>query len=105
MNVGVLGIFYSERTEDTYKNLCLNLQVKSQPTIIVSRQRWQQGKDYQKKHSCGPRGILQKRWSLPVFQSMHSRKHVKMLVSLVLSPALCYGGFLCDNRAQRNKDV
>lgn len=105
MNVGVFDIFCSERTEDTYKNLCLNLQVKSQPTIIVSRQRRQQGRDYQKKHSCGPRGIIQKRWSLPVFQNMHTGKHVQMLVSLVMSPALCCGGFLCDDRAQRNKDV
>jgi hypothetical protein len=106
MNVGVLDIFYTEKAEDTYiQNLCFNLQVKSQPTTIVSRQRWQQGRDYQKKHSSGPRGLLQKHWSVPVFQSVHSRKHVQMLGPLTSSPALCYGGFLCDNRAQANKDA
>lgn len=45
MNVGVFYIFYIQRTEDTYKNLCFNLQVKLQPTETVSRQGCQQERD------------------------------------------------------------
>ena len=45
MNVGVFYIFYIQRTEDTYKNLCFNLQVKLQPTEIASRQRCQPVRD------------------------------------------------------------
>ena len=45
VNVGVFYIFYIQRTEDTYKNLCFNLQVKLQPTEIASRQRCQPVRD------------------------------------------------------------
>lgn len=45
MNVGVFYIFYIQRTEDTYKNLCFNLQVKLRPTETASRQRCQPVRD------------------------------------------------------------
>ena len=45
VNVGVFYTFYIQRTEDTYKNLCFNLQVKLQPTEIASRQRCQPVRD------------------------------------------------------------
>lgn len=51
MNGGVLFIFYIEGAEDTDKNLCLNPQVKSQAMTVVSRQRWQQVRNYKKKNS------------------------------------------------------
>lgn len=44
-NVGVFYIFHIPRTEDPYKNLCFNLQVKLQPTETVPRQRCQPVRD------------------------------------------------------------
>lgn len=48
--------FYIERTEAADKNRCLNPQVKSQATIVVSRQRWKQVRNYEEKNSLWSQG-------------------------------------------------
>lgn len=53
--------FYIERTEAADKNRCLNPQVKSQATIVVSRQRWKQVGNYEKKNSLWSYGSRTKK--------------------------------------------